>query len=177
MKLIYFFIFFYFNIFSCQLLANKISIVDIQFIIDNNLVYINTLNEIEINQEKHLKNFQIKENELKKISEDIENSKILLSEDEINMQISNYNQKLSNFSMVIEEFNYHYQNEIIKIREAVLKEIIKLLEKYAIENNVDLILDSTSYLIASNSLDITETISEKLNKINFKLEYKNFEKN
>ena len=52
-----------------------------------------------------------------------------------------------------------------------------LLEKYASENNVDLILDSTSYLIASNSLDITEIIKKNLNKLNLKLEFDNFEKN
>ena len=63
------------------------------------------------------------------------------------------------------------------IRENVLKEIIILLENYAIDNNVNLVLDSTSYLIASNSLDITNTINEQLSQIELKLEYKNFEKN
>ena len=52
-----------------------------------------------------------------------------------------------------------------------------MLEKYATENNVDLILDSTSYLIASNSLDITSYINSKLQELNFKLEYNNFENN
>ena len=82
-----------------------------------------------------------------------------------------------NFTILIEEFNFHYQNQIINIREIILKEIIKLLEKYAIENNIDLILDSTSYLIASNSLDITIDINSELEKLNLKLEYKDFEKN
>ena len=78
---------------------------------------------------------------------------------------------------LIEEFNFHYQNEIIKIRETILKEILKLLEKYALENSVDLILDSTTYLIASNSLDITIQINSELEKLNLDLEYKDFEKN
>ena len=69
------------------------------------------------------------------------------------------------------------EEEIIKIRELILKEILKLLEKYALENSVDLILDSTSYLIASNSLDITIDINSKLEKLNLNLEYKDFEKN
>ena len=52
-----------------------------------------------------------------------------------------------------------------------------ILEKYAIENQVDLILDSASYLIASNSIDITDYFSNELKKINLQLEYKDFEKN
>ena len=63
------------------------------------------------------------------------------------------------------------------MRESIFKEIIILLQKYATVNNIDLILDSTSYLIASNSLDITEIINKELQNIELKLEYKNFEKN
>ena len=78
---------------------------------------------------------------------------------------------------MIEEYNYHYQNQIIKIRESILGEIIKIIEKYAIENNIDLILDSTSYLIASNSLDITQIINIELENIKIKLEYEEFKRN
>ena len=63
------------------------------------------------------------------------------------------------------------------MRETIFKEIIVLLEKYAIDNNIDLILDSTSYLIAANSIDITNIIYNELKTINIKLEYKNFEYN
>ena len=51
------------------------------------------------------------------------------------------------------------------------------MEKYAIENSIDLILDSTTYLIASNSLDITNNINEELEKLNLNFEFKDFEKN
>ena len=78
---------------------------------------------------------------------------------------------------MIENFNSHYQNQIINIREFLLSEIIKLPENYATKNNVDLILDSNSYLIVSNSLDITSQINSELENLNFKLEYKDFEKN
>ena len=106
----------------------------------------------------------------------IEDSKLILNQDEINIQIDKYNNELSKFSNLVDEFNSHYQYQIFKIREMILEEIIVLLEKYASENNVDLILDSTSYLIASNSLDITEIIKKNLNKLNLKLEFDNFEK-
>ena len=56
-------------------------------------------------------------------------------------------------------------------------EILSLLEIYANQNKIDLVLDSTSYLIASNSLDITDIIKNELNKLDLKLEYKNFENN
>ena len=177
MKLIYIIIFLFINIFSFNIFSQTIAIVNVQSLIDNNKIYQKTLDDIEINQEKYLKDFNIIENELIIKLNEIEESKLILSEEEINIQIENYNNDLSQFSTLIEEFNIHYQNEIISIRERILKEILNLLEKYALENSVDLILDSTSYLIASNSLDITIDINSELEKLNLNLEYKDFEKN
>ena len=176
MKLTYIIIFIFINIFSTNIFSQTIAIVNVQFLIDNNKIYQKTLQDIEINQEKYLKDFNSMENELATKFNEIEESKLILNDEEINIQIENYNNQLSQFSTLIEEFNTHYQNEINKIREKILKEILKLLEKYALENSVDLILDSTTYLIASNSLDITMDINSELEKLNLNLEYKDFEK-
>ena len=157
--------------------SQTIAVVNIEKLIDNNSNYIHTINNIEISQKKFLDTFKIKENELQSILIYIEESKLILSETELNNQIENYNNQLNDFKILLDEFNYHYQNEIILIREKVLEEIFVILEKYAIDNQVDLILNSTSYLIALNSIDITKNIEEELNKKNFILEYKDFEQN
>ena len=177
MKLTYIIIFLFINILSPKIFSQTIAIVNVQTLIDNNKIYQKIVKDIEINQDKYLKDFNVMENELNAKLNEIEEAKLILSQEEINKQIDDYNNQLSQFSIKIEEFNFHFQNEIIKIREAILKEILKLLEKYALENSVDLILDSTTYLIASNSLDITTDINSELEKLNLNLEYKDFEKN
>jgi len=177
LKLIYSIIFIFINIYSCNIFSQTIAIVNLESLIDNNKIYKKTLKDIELNQQKYVNDFDTKEDKLTKKLNEIEEAKLILSEDEIKIQIEDYNNQLSQFTMLIEEFNIHYQNQIINIRESILKEIFKLLEKYALENSVDLILDSTSYLIASNSLDITNDINKELEKLNLNLEYKDFEKN
>ena len=177
MKLIYLFIFFFINIITNTVYGQNIVVVNIQFIIDNNQNYIDTVKQIDINQQKYFENFEKREKNLQKISKNIEETKLILNENEINKKIDDYNNQLANLKIDIEEFNIHYQQQIINIREIILKEIIILLENYAIKNSIDLILDSTSYLIASNSIDITEIINNKLKNINIKLEYEDFEKN
>ena len=177
MKLIYIIIFFFINIFSFNIFSQTIVVVNVQSLIDNNEIYQKTLKNIKINQEKFLIDFNAIENELFTKLNEIEESKLFLNEEEINNKIENYNNQLSQFKLLIEEFNLHYENEIILIREKILNEILKLLEKYALEKSIDLILDSTTYLIASNSLDITNDINSELEKIKLNLEYKNFEKN
>jgi len=151
--------------------------VNIQSIIDNNQNYIDTVKQIDIYQQRYFENFEKREKNLQKISKNIEETKLILNENEINKKIDDYNNQLANLKIDIEEFNIHYQQQIINIREIILREIIILLENYAIKNSIDLILDSTSYLIASNSIDITEIINNKLKNINIKLEYEDFEKN
>lgn len=177
MRLIYFIIFFILNFISSIIVAQTIVVVNIQSLIDSNTMYQSIINEMNKSQKIYLDNFEKKENELTTLLKEIENSKLILNENEINLKITDYNNKLNDFTKLIDDFNSHYQNEIIVIRENVLKEIIVLLENYAIDNNVDLVLDSTSYLIASNSLDITTNINKQLSQIDMKLEYKNFEKN
>ena len=177
MKLINLIIFFYLNFFCLGVLAQTIAIINIQSLIDNNQQYINILKDIKNDQKKYSEKFQIKENELKKLIKDINESELILNDDEINLKIDNYNKNLNDYTISIDNFNLHYQKQIIYIREIILKEIIILLEKYAIDNNTDLILDSTSYLIASNSLDITNIIENELSTKILKLEYINFEKN
>ena len=175
MKFISIIIFLFFNIFSLNIFAQTIAIINLNYLIDNNSEYISILKKIEIDQQIYLENFNIKENELKNKLDEIEESKLILTDKEINSQIEQYNNDLNNFSILVEKFNSHYQNQIINIREFLIKQIVLLIQKYANENNVDLVLDSTSYLIASNSLDITSYINEELNKIDLNLEYTNFE--
>tara|TARA_A100001011_G_scaffold330781_1_gene356827 strand:- start:892 stop:1425 length:534 start_codon:yes stop_codon:yes gene_type:complete len=162
---------------SKNIFAQTIAVVNIQSLIDNNIYYIEIMKDMEINQDKNIEKFAIKEKELSDKLKDLEQSKLILNEIEINAQINNYNEELTAFTITVQEFNLHYQNQITNIREIILKEIFILLEKYAIENQVDLILDTANYLIASNSIDVTDSINEKLKNINLKLEYTKFEKN
>ena len=163
------------NLSSLNLFAQNIVVVNIQSLIDNNENYKKVTKNIENSQESYFQQFKKEEEKLKKTFTDIEDSKLILNDNELNLKIDNYNDQLSNYSIKIEEFNIHYQNQIILIREVIFNEIMKILEKYALNNNIELILDSTSYLIASNSLDITDFIKQELNKKKLKLEYKNFE--
>ena len=147
MKLKYFILIIFIYFFSSNIIAQTIAIVDIQRIIDDNKTYISVINKIELSQQKYLENFKIKEMKLKNKLENIENSNLLLNDENISKQIDDYNNELNDFSLRVDKFNAHFQSEILKF--SLLNEIIILLEKYASDNNIDLILDSTSYLIAS----------------------------
>ncbi len=177
MKIIKIFFILCIYFFCTNIYSHTIAIVNVQSLIDNNSQFISIIEKISNSQKDFLKKFEKKENELIDMLNDIENAKLILSENEINLQIDEYNKELQDFTLLVDNFNIHYQDQINYLREVIFKEIILILEKYATDNKIDLILDSTSYLIASNSLDITMNIGEELKKINLQLDYKNFEAN
>ena len=59
----------------------------------------------------------------------------------------------------------------MKIKNQILEKIVKLLEKYAIENKIDLIFDNKNYIIASNSINITDIILKELNTLDLNLQF------
>ena len=155
--------------------ATNIAVIDVEYIINNNEDYLRIIDNIEIQQKKTLNIFNIQEDELEQLLNNIESSKLLLNDQEINDMINSYNNKLKKFKLEVDEFNLHYQNQILKIKKFIIQEIIVLLENYAKTNKIDLVLDSNSYLIAENSINITNNIKAKLDNMKLNLEFENFE--
>ena len=173
--LILFFIFLL--IFSKNIYSNNISVIDIEYLVDNNKFYLEILEKIKKNQEKYKNTLKQEEENLENQLKEIESSKLILSNNEIGNMIDNYNIKLQNFENDVNEYNLHYQNQISSIRNIIIDEIIEIIENYASANQIDLILNSTNYLMASNNINITNNIETELNKIIFELKFDSFEKN
>ena len=90
--------------------AQTIVVVNVQSLINNNSYYKEIIEDMEINQKKYLEKFQLKEKELDEKLNDLEQSKLILNEVEINTQIDNYNKELADFTNTVEKYNLHYQN-------------------------------------------------------------------
>tara|TARA_B100000212_G_C27359139_1_gene527349 strand:- start:1200 stop:1727 length:528 start_codon:yes stop_codon:yes gene_type:complete len=165
------------TIYSTNLFATKIFVIDVEKLINENIYYEKFMEEIEKNQISEKNELNLIEKEIVDLQNEIEQSKLILDQNEINKLIEDYNIQLNKFNILIESYNLHYQNEIINKRKIVLKEIIVLVEKFAKDNNIDIVLDSNNYLVASNSINITEDIELKLKNLELKLDLKKFEQN
>ena len=170
-------ILFLITIYSTNLFATKIFVIDVEKLINENIYYEKFMEEVEKNQISEKNELNLIEKEIVDLQNEIEQSKLILDQNEINKLIEDYNIQLNKFNILIESYNLHYQNEIINKRKIVLKEIIVLVEKFAKDNNIDIVLDSNNYLVASNSINITEDIELKLKNLELKLDLKKFEQN
>ena len=156
---------------SQSIQSQKIVVINLEYIINNSNQYQEIIKKILITQELKKNNFEKEEEIIKSKQNEIENSKLILSKDEFKLKVDEYNKTFSNFKDSIDEFNFHYDNQILKIRNKILENIVKLLEKHAIENKIDLIFDNKNYIIASNSINITDIILKELDTLNLNLQF------
>jgi len=167
------FLTFIFIIFSTVAFSTNIRVLDFQKAIENNKNLSILYKQITDDQESYNIEFENEEinlqNELKKI----EKLNLILDPLELEKEIENYNVKLNNFNKKIEKFNFHYEQQINNLKNKIINSILEILKKYSIDNNIDLILDSNNYILATNSINITDII---IGQTNEKIIETNFEK-
>jgi len=161
----------FFVLLSQSIQSHKVAVINIDYMINNTHQYQEIIKKILKAQELKKNEFVKQEEKIQSKLNEIENSKLILSKDEIALKVDEYNKTFSNFKDSIDEFNFHYDNQILKIRNQILEKIVNLLEIYAIENKIDLIFDNKDYIIASNSIDITDIILKELDTIDLNLQF------
>ena len=146
--------------------ANNFVLIDLNFIINNSLVgkkLIKKLNDINT---KNLDLLKKEQQFLNDERDEINNTKNILSKVELDKKILTLNNKLENFNKkqdtMSKEFNELRQNEM----KELLNKINPIIEKYMIENNIDLMLKKENIYISKNELDVSKKIIELIdNKI------------
>ena len=173
MKIFYFVFILFFISFNAN--SEKIATFKLSHIFSNLIVYNEFLNELESFKKKKFEELKVIENSLLIKKNEIEDSKILLSEDEFNKRVNQFNIEKRQFEEKINNINILLQKNL-EINEAViLNEIAKITKQIAIQKNIDIILSEEQYYLASDNIDISNLIFEKLNNIEIKLKLTDFD--
>lgn len=159
---------------SQSLLATNIRVIDLNYLLNENILFKNFLSEIEEDQKDYKLIFKNQENELKLKLEEIEELKLILDSNEFQKEINKYNNEFNLFNSKIQKFNMHYESQLNNLKNKILNVILELLKNYSSDNKIDLILDSNSYIISDNSINITNFILDKLNKVNISIDLEKY---
>ena len=165
---------FLFIIFTTNSYATTIRVIDLQKIIDNNKILNELFNLIENDQTNHREKFKKQEIELESELQRINELKLILDNVELEKEINGYNEKLQNFNQEIEKFNIHYDNQINALKNKIINNILELLKKYSLDNQIDLIFDSNNYILSSNSINITDLILEQSYQLNLETDLEKY---
>ena len=162
-KLIIFFLFFFYT-FNIVHAAGKIAYIDIDFLLNQSLAGKSITKKLENQYNIDIEKFKITEKKLIDDEKKIISQQNILSQDEFKKKINELKNKFK-------AFNEHRANSLKLLNEIknkstsiLLKEINPLIENYAKENTIDIILPKSAILIAKSELEVTDQILELLNE-------------
>ena len=151
-------------VFATKVYSTDIVVIDINYLINNSKQFLEISKKIQTSQEEYKSKFKNLEQNLYKIKEELEDLKLILNDDEFNLKKNQYYNEVQNFENDVDNFNNHYEKEIIKIKNIIFSKISELIQNYAAENQIDLILDKNQYLISAEKINISEIIFIELNE-------------
>ena len=164
-----------FIIFASNAYSTTVVVIDINSLINNSKHFVEISEKINISQQEYKNKFKNIEQNLYKKKEELENLKLIVNDEEFNIKKNEYYNEVSNFENDVANFNNHYENEIINIKNIIFSKISELIQNYAIENQIDLILDKNQYLLSSDKINISEKILIQLNNSIIDLEFNEYE--
>ena len=136
----------------------KIVYLNLDSVVNNTQAGKSIIAKLENSKKTALQKFEKKEKDLKKIENEINKQKNIISEDELKKKLFEFRKKVTNFRQdrerVINEFNQKKKMEF----DLFFKKITPIIESYVKEKNIDIVLDRKNIFIASKKRNITQDI-------------------
>jgi len=143
---------------------SKIAYVDLDFVLTNTNAGKIIFEKLENNEKLKKKIFDDKENKLKDEENKILASRNIISKEQLDININEFQNKLKDYR------NYKSE-ELKKLNEIKNDEILKLLnlvnpliQEYMKSNSINFLMDKKNIYIADKNYDITNKLIEIINK-------------
>ena len=165
-----FIIFFILCCLSNTIFAERISTIKLSYLIENSIEYQSFIEKLELKKQTLFKYLQEDEKNLEDRKIEIDESKLLLSEQEYNKLITIFNEEVKFYQDKIEKYNVLLETNININQKKIIDEIYLIVKDISINNKIDLVLNDDQYFISSESNDISQLVLNKLNNKKLNLE-------
>jgi len=155
-------LFIFFN-FSYSVADTKIAYIDLDNIFqksNHGKKIISKLNEIN---NKNISNIKVKENEIIELDKEVKIKKNLITENDLNLMISDLNNKVSDLKIYRDNLIKNYEESKNNEIKEFFNRINPIIQDYMTKNSIDFILDKKNIFIATKNNDITDIILELIN--------------
>jgi Skp family chaperone for outer membrane proteins len=150
---------------SNHLLANeKIMFVDVNYIFSNSVAGKDITNKVKMDFNKSQKNLEILKDKLINDEKKLINQKNILSKEEFEKNLFDLKNEMDEFNNQRIKLNSEIDVYRNKLQSSFSLELSNIIQKYANENNIDLIIDKNTILVGKNVLDATKDVLELFDK-------------
>lgn len=156
-KLISIIIFLFLNV-SFAYSEEQIVYLDLDNIVANTKAGKLIISNLEKSKKATLAKFEKKEKNLRKIEDDINKQKNILSEEELKKKLIDFRKEVNNFKNERQKVINDFNKKKIEEFNIFFKKITPIIQSYVSENNIDIVLDKKNIFVASKKKDITNEI-------------------
>ena len=167
MKKIFIFFFLFFFIFTSNknLLADiSISFIDVDYIYSNSKIGKKIDNQLNLESKKINKELASYQKNIKDEKEKLINQKKIISEEEFEIKKIDLEKKVKRYNKLISDNNRAFIKYKTETKGLFLKKLIDIVQKYAEDNSIQLILNKEDIIIGQNALDISNDILKLVNE-------------
>ena len=159
------FILFFFNFFFFKsiVIANNIAFIDLNYIINKSIEGNSVINKLENINKKNLDLLKKEQLSLNNERDDLEKSKNILSKEALNDRILLLNNKLKKFNEKQETLSKEFKNLKETEMSNLINKINPIIEKYMIDNNIDMMLKKDNIYISKSQYDVSNKLIELIN--------------
>ena len=154
---------FFFILFISPSVANNITYIDMQKLVNKSIAGI-SINK-KINELKELKTAKIKKAEsiLKKKDADLLNQKNIITSEVYNEKIVLLKKEINEFKKMRNLELKDFENKKMQYTNKLLNSINPILQKYVQSKNISILLQKKNIILGANEFDITSDILKILN--------------
>ena len=136
----------------------NIAYLDLDNIVKSTKAGKSVINELKVSRDKALKKFEQKEKALKKVEEDINKQKNVLSKEELKNKVSDFRKEVASFRKDREKLIKDLNIKKIQALEKFFKKITPIIAEYVKKKNIDIVLDKKNIFLANKNNNITNEI-------------------
>jgi len=152
--------FFYLNNVS----ANNLAYLDLNYLLNNSLSGKNLIKNLEVLNNQNIEKLKKEQVTLNNERDNINKIKNIISSEELNNKISVLNEKLNKFQQKQDRMSQEFRQKREEEIRNFFNKINPIIEKYMLDNNIDLILKKENIFISKKNFDITNILIELINK-------------
>jgi len=152
--------FFYLNNVS----ANNLAYLDLNYLLNNSLSGKNLIKNLEVLNNQNIEKLKKEQVTLNNERDNINKIKNIISSEELNNKISVLNEKLNKFQQKQDRMSQEFRQKREEEIRNFFNKINPIIEKYMLDNSIDLILKKENIFISKKNFDITNIIIELINQ-------------
>ena len=122
---------------------------------------------IELGIKKNLleKNLNNEEKNLMSHKKKIENQSSLLSDNEIKLELSKYNDKIIEFEKKVQKFNNELSIDIEENKLILINHILDITKGLSKDRDIDMIFHKNSFFLIKEKFDLSNEIIARINNL------------